>query len=399
MKSFQFSTQKFFYVIATAFLVVACLIYSRPFIVPFGFSLLISFILMPSVKWLERKRIPSAIAIIIVFILVVGLIFGITYFFSSQISKLVSDFQSFTDNFYSILDQGIKKYNESVTFLPPVDDDIIKKEIIGFVQSSGGSILSTTFAQTSSFVAAVFLIPVYVFLFLFYRKGIKKGITYFFPEEKHQTVEEILYEVQGVGKNYIVGLLTVMLILAILNSTFLLIVGIDYAIMFGCLAALLIIIPYIGTYLGSALPILYALITMDVTSAIIILIGFVIIQALEGNFLTPKIVGGNTNVNALTAFTALIAGGYIWGISGMVLAIPFVAMLNKIFRYINGLQPVALLLGETLYEEDITFPELKESFNSKRNNENNFEEFSTKAKKVWKIWFGKEKKKDEDLDT
>lgn len=399
MKSFQFSTQKFFYVIATAFLVVACLIYSRPFIVPFGFSLLISFILMPSVKWLERKRIPSAIAIIIVFILVVGLIFGVTYFFSSQISKLVSDFQSFTDNFYSILDQGIKKYNESVTFLPPVDDDIIKKEIIGFVQSSGGSILSTTFAQTSSFVAAVFLIPVYVFLFLFYRKGIKKGITYFFPEEKHQTVEEILYEVQGVGKNYIVGLLTVMLILAILNSTFLLIVGIDYAIMFGCLAALLIIIPYIGTYLGSALPIFYALITMDVTSAVIILIGFVIIQALEGNFLTPKIVGGNTNVNALTAFTALIAGGYIWGISGMVLAIPFVAMLNKIFRYINGLQPVALLLGETLYEEDITFPELKESFNSKRNKENNFEEFSSKAKKVWKIWFGKEKKEDEDLDT
>ena len=400
MATFTFSSRNFFYTLAAVMLFIAALVYAKGFLVPFSFALLLAFILVPAVRWLENKKIPSPVAIILVFLGVIAVIFGISYFFGSQIANIISDFQNFTDDFQKVLNQGIAKFNQTFTFLPPIDQQYVEKRIFGYFQKSGGTLLSSTFSQTSSFLANAFLVPVYVFLLLLYRKGIKKGISYFFPVAKRNQVEQVLYEVQGVGKNYIFGLFTVMIILGIANSVFLLIVGIDYAIMFGCLAALLIVIPYIGTYLGAALPILYALVTMDTTTAIIILIGFIIIQAIEGNFLTPKIVGSNTNVNALTAFIALISGGYIWGIAGMVLSIPFTAMLKKVFRHVSGLQPLALLMGEELYEDDIDVPqevEVEQFYATNaaiKNEEEAAQKTSTfqKAKKIWKIWFGKEKK-------
>lgn len=402
MASFTFSGKNYFYVIGGLVLSVMALFYAKGFLIPFSFSLLLAFIFTPAVRWLENKKIPTVVAIILVFLSVVLFIFGISYFFGSQISRIVSDFQDFAGEFQKLLNQGIEKFNDTFTFLPPIDEQYVQSKVIGYFQNSGGSLLSSTFSQTSSFLASAFLVPVYVFLLLLYRRGIKKGITYFFPPEKRAKAEQVLYEVQGVGKNYITGLFTVMIILGIANSAMLMIIGVDYAIMFGCLAAMLIVIPYIGTYLGAALPILYALTTMDLTTAIIILIGFVIIQAVEGNFLTPKIVGSNTNVNALTAFIALIAGGYIWGVAGMVLSIPFTAMLKKVFRHVSGLQPLALLMGEELYENEIDNP--KESSPSKADPayiltkaEAEKPKISTleKAKNIWKIWFGKKKDSDE----
>lgn len=403
--NFTFSAKYYFYSIAGIFLTVASLYYGRGFLVPFSFALLIAFILVPSVRWLENRRVPSVISIILVFIGVILAVMGISYFFGSQIARIVSDFNQFTQNFDQVLSNGIQKFNSTFTIFPPIDESLVRQKVMEFVESSGGSILSNTFAQTSAFLASTFLVPVYVFLLLLYRKGIKKGITYFFKPLKRVKVEEVLYDVQGVGRNYIIGLVSVMLILAVINSVMLLIIGIDYAIMFGCLAAILIIIPYIGTYIGSALPILYALVTMDVTIAIIILIGFVIVQAIEGNFLTPKIVGTNTNVNALTAFIALIVGGYIWGIAGMVLSIPFIAMFKKVCRHISGLQPLALLMGEELYEDEINVPDIENIF------ENNFDLERSQPKKlaisryqkiknVFNIWFGKKPEvKDEDLES
>lgn len=353
----QFSAKQYFFILGSIVLSIVGLYFAKVFLIPFSFSLLIAFIFMQPVRWLERKKIPTALAIILVFLAAIGIVFGITYFFSSQIATLVSDFNNFRDEFSSLLEETINRYNNTFDFLPPIDQQLVQNKLTNFVKNSGGSILTTTVAETSSFIASAFLVPVYVFLLLLYRRGIKKGITFFFQPQKRPLVAKILNEVQSVGKSYIVGLFTVMLILAIVNSVALLIIGIDYAIMFGCLAALLIIIPYLGTYLGAALPILYALVTMDPSHAFFILIAFVLIQALEGNILTPKIVGSNTSVNPLTAFMALIIGGYIWGIAGMILSIPFIAMLKKVFRHVAGLQALSLLMGEELYEKDIELPD------------------------------------------
>lgn len=383
-----FSPQKYVFIVLAIGLTVAGLYFGRSFFVPFAFSLLLAFILLPLVRRFESWGAHTVIAIIFTFLIVIGIIFGISFFFGSQITHLISDFQEFSKKFELLLQTGIDKFNTTFHFLPPIDEQKIQMKLTELAQNRGGIYLGSTVLQTSSFLATTFLVPVYVFLLLLYRKGIKTGILLFFNKPKRPYVHRILEEVQTVGKDYLIGLFTVMAILAVLNSISLMIIGVDYAIMFGCLAAILIIIPYIGTYLGATLPILYALITMDAQSAFFVLIVFILIQALEGNYLTPKIIGSNTSVNPLAAFVALIIGGLIWGIAGMVLSIPFVAMLKKIFSHIVGLQPLAALLGEDMYEEDVISPEQIEE---------HFYELDKKPDKknpglirrLWKIWFEK----------
>ena len=353
----KFSPQNYFYIITGIILSIAGLYHGGGFFIPISFALLISFILVPIIRFLENKGLNSVLAILITFILIIILLGGLSYFFSSQIATIISDFKSFKAEFTSLLDSLIEMYNEDFYFLPPINADILVNNIQEFIQTSGKDILGTTLMQTTSFLASFVLVPVYVFLLLLYRKGIVKGILLFFKKEQRADVKEILYNVQSVGKDYIVGLITVMFIMTVLNSACLLIIGVDYAIMFGGLAALLIVIPYIGTYIGASLPVLYALVTLGPGAALAVIICFVCIHLLESNYLTPKIVGSNTNVNALAAFTALILGGFIWGISGMVLAIPFTAMVKKVFIRVSGLQPVALLLGEELFDEKMPPPE------------------------------------------
>ncbi|MGV4441633.1 AI-2E family transporter [Ornithobacterium rhinotracheale] len=358
--NFKVFTAKLFYIISGFILSFLGLYLGRGFLIPFCFSILIAFILVPIVRFFERKGLGTVLAICIAFLIVILVFGGVSYFFSSQIASIVSDFENFKSEISPLLDSVINMYNENLTFLPPINAEGVAKKVQAFIQNSGGDILGSTLVQTTAFLANSFLIPVYVFLLLLYRRGLVKGILMFFGRNQREDVRTIIYEVQSVGKDYIVGLLTVMLILAILNSAFMLIIGIDYAIMFGCLAALLIVIPYIGTYIGGALPVLYALVTMGPTSALAILICFVIIQMIDGNYLTPKIVGSNTSVNALAAFIALIIGGALWGIAGMILSIPFTAMLKKIFKRVKGLQPLSLLLGEELFQnEDLELKDLE----------------------------------------
>lgn len=385
-----FSAQKYVFVILAIGLTVASLYLGRSFFVPFAFSLLFAFILLPLVWRFERWGIHTVVAIIFSFLIVIAIFFGIVFFFGSQISYLISDFQEFSKRFETLLQIGIDKFNATFYFLPPIDEQKIQMKLTELAQTKGGGFLGTTFIQTSSFLATAFLVPVYVFLLLLYRKGIKMGILLLFNKSRRQQVNQILKEVQTVGKDYLVGIFILMIILAILNSISLLIIGVDYAIMFGCLAAILVVIPYIGTYLGAILPILYALITMDAQSAFFVLVAFVLIEALESNLLTPKIVGSNTSVNPLAAFVALIIGGLIWGIAGMILSIPFIAMLKKVFSHVVGLQPLAALLGEDIYEEDvISLEQIEREFYEASKKEENKK--PSLAWRLLKIWFSKSK--------
>jgi predicted PurR-regulated permease PerM len=138
-----------------------------------------------------------------------------------------------------------------------------------------------------------------------------------------------------------------MVILAVLNISAYSIIGVKHAVFFGLIGAILNIIPYIGPFIGALLPTAYAALTMDnPLSPVFIFACYQVIQVLEGNFLTPKIVGGQVNLNAFVTFLGLILGASIWGVAGMILIIPILAILREIFDLSNSTKPYALLLGE-----------------------------------------------------
>jgi len=153
-------------------------------------------------------------------------------------------------------------------------------------------------------------------------------------------------------------LLLVILILGVLNSLGLWLIGIRYAAFWGFLAACLAIIPYIGTTLGGFLPFIYALATTGTLwqpAAVVLLYSSV--QTLEGNFITPNVVGNSVSINPLAAIIFLFIGGMIWGISGLILALPFVAVLKVVMEHITPLRPVSELLSSDLYSDSDKFLE------------------------------------------
>jgi predicted PurR-regulated permease PerM len=178
-----------------------------------------------------------------------------------------------------------------------------------------------------------------------------------YHDQDPELVKSRISSLRKLIQNYISGVGKVMIILAVLNITAYSMIGVEHAVFFGLLGAILNIIPYIGPLVGVMLPVVYSFLTMEsLISPLLILGSYQVIQLIEGNFLTPKIVGGNVNLNAFMTFLGLLIGGSIWGVAGMILVIPTLAILREIFELSESTQPFALLLGEEKNEPKPTNP-------------------------------------------
>jgi predicted PurR-regulated permease PerM len=196
------------------------------------------------------------------------------------------------------------------------------------------------------------LIPLYMFFFLLYRRFFQIFIYKVFSKSgNHSKVKQVLAKLYDVQQNYLIGLLTVMLIVGVLNSVGLLLLGIDYAIFFGFLASFLLLIPYIGIIIGSLIPALLALVTKDsVWYSVGVIAIFAFVQFLEGNLITPKITGSKVSMNSFIAILSIIMFSMLWGTIGMILALPVTASLKVIFDSSARLRPYGFLIGEPLDE-------------------------------------------------
>ena len=211
----------------------------------------------------------------------------------------------------------------------------------------GGAMIGTALTTTTNMLANLSILPVYVFFLLYYRDLFKQFFYKVFSDVKKTKINEVMGKIYEVVHSYLSGLLIVTLIVGTLNSVGLLALGIPSAFFFGFLAASLLILPYIGILVGSILPIVVALVTKDSPMYAVGVAGvFFFIQMLEGNFITPYIVGSKISVNPLAAILGLFLGGSLWGIAGMALALPLTATLKVIFDAVEPLKPYGYLLGE-----------------------------------------------------
>jgi predicted PurR-regulated permease PerM len=195
----------------------------------------------------------------------------------------------------------------------------------------------------------VLLVPLYAFLMLMYKDLIIEFFLRLFAGKNMSTIQDVLQEARVVVKGYVVGLMIETAIIAVLNSIALLLLGIDYAILFGILAALLNLIPYVGILIGGLLPFLMALITKDSAwYSLGVVASFSVIQFIDNNFIVPYVVASRVSINALISIVAVIIGGMLWGISGMFLSLPAVAILKIIFDRVETLKPWGLILGDVI---------------------------------------------------
>jgi predicted PurR-regulated permease PerM len=343
------------YYIAALCITVYAMIMAKSVIVPLLFSLFFSILLAPISSWLERYNIPrmlSSLAALLVGILV---LFGIGFFFYSQMTDFAEDAEMFTGRLEELLNSLEGFLSTWFSIEGEINLDRIVTELAAFIQDNMTS-LTRGLSGAASAITTFFLVPIFMYLILLLRGMLKTFLLMAFGGDngkERERVEVIISKIKILVQRYIAGLLMVITILAILYSTLLTIIGIDHAIFFGSFAAMLNVIPFIGPFLGSILPILYALITMDsLIYPLIIIAGFYVVQMLEGNFFTPVIVGSQVSMNALATLVLIFAGAQIWGLSGMILFIPLGAILKIIFDEVDSLKHYGYILGRS--EEEST---------------------------------------------
>ncbi len=215
--------------------------------------------------------------------------------------------------------------------------------------ASGQSMLGKTVGTVLGTMAVVFLLPVYIFFMLLYKTLILNFLYEVFAEENSNKVSEVLKETKTAIQSYIVGLLIEMIIVAAMNSGALLLLGIKYSILIGCIGAILNIIPYLGGIVAIALPVLMATVTKDGYSTQLgVIAAYAIIQFIDNHILVPRIVSSQVEINALVSIVVVLLGNALWGVSGMFLSIPFVAVIKIIFDRIQTLKPWGKLLGDNV---------------------------------------------------
>ncbi len=333
-------TQPLFFIV----LIIALLIILKGFLIPFSFGLLIALIVYPICKKLENKKIPRPIAIFISIFFVVFIFFGIILIFVWQLNVLNKEIPELTIKLNQLL-LDTQNWIDTTFGLSMVEQNSLITNTGKNLVSNVGKVISGSFSMATGTLFNLIIIPTYSILILYYRGMLVKFVSSFLGVKYKENLPVILSETITVYFNYIKGMLLVYFIVGILNSIGLLILGVEHAIMFGMASALLTIIPYIGILISSILPI--SMVWIDKGNILYPLgvIGvFSIVQFLEGNIISPYIVGKQLGINAFVSITAIFLGGLIWGFSGMILFLPFVAILKIISGHVDTLKPIHLFL-------------------------------------------------------
>jgi predicted PurR-regulated permease PerM len=326
---------------------LAILYIAKGIIVPLVFAIIIAIVLHPIVNYLVRKKINRLLAIIITLFLTFLVIAGFSTLLFWQASRFSESWPILVDKFTALLNQAItwasgyfdinhQKINDWITNT--------KGELI----SNSGAAIGKTLVNVGNVIVVLVLLPVYIFMLLFYHPIILEFIHRLFGTSNQSEVSEIITKTKTVIQRYLIGLVIEAFIIATLNSVALLILGIDYAILLGIIGALLNVIPYIGGIIGVTIFMIIAFVTKSPVYIIYVIAIYSIIQFVDNHYIVPKIVASKVKINALFAIVAVIAGNALWGIPGMFLSIPLLAIVKLIFDHIESLKPWGFLLGDTM---------------------------------------------------
>lgn len=329
------------------FAFVYMLFIAQTIIVPIIYSTIMAILLIPIVNLFVRKGMNRALAIAITIILVISITILLIALLSSQMIQFGDSFPKLIENFHHLLNQSIAWTSENFNVSPhKINAWIAEKKVE--VLSESSSFIGKTLINTGNVLVVLVLIPVYIFMILFYQPLLIEFVHKLFRSSNQKEINDILSATKKIIQSYLVGLILEAIIVAILNSVSLLILGIEYAILLGVIGAILNVIPYLGGIISVALSMMIALATKSPTYAFLVFGSYILIQLIDNNYIMPKIVASKVKINALVSIVVVLTGGALWGIPGMFLSIPLTAIIKVVFDHIEPLKPWGFLLGDTM---------------------------------------------------
>jgi predicted PurR-regulated permease PerM len=342
-----------FYAKVSIFLVglialLAIMYIAKSIIIPIVFSIIIAILLHPVVNFFVRLKINRVLAILLTMLITFLVIAAFGAVLLSQASRFGESWPALVGKFTSILNQTISDAADYFDKDPQKIHDWITKTQGEIVNVSTAAIGQSIVVLGNGLVI-LFLIPFYIFMILFYQPILIEFVRMISGSKYQSHVKGMVSQIKTVIQRYLVGLFIEAVLMAAMNTAALLILGIEYAFILGILAALLNVIPYIGGIIAVAMPMIVALVTKSTPwYAFYVLAAYYFIQLIDNHYIVPYIVASKIKINALFSVIVVLVGNAIWGIPGMFLSMPLLAIIKLICDHIEPLKPWGFLLGDTM---------------------------------------------------
>jgi len=324
---------------------VLFLIMGKTLFIPLVFAFIFAVLLLPLSNKLEgRLRMPRSLSSFLAVLFLIICIVGFVYFLVSQIVNFSEDLPELKIRMARLFADLQHWISKEFHVTGRQQEEYLNTSLSSIVGATANSI-SEIFISSASFLIWIVFVFFYTFFILYYRKLLLQFVLALFDPQHSKNVLEVVKETRLMVYNYISGLLLEMLIVSVVSCTAFSIMGIKYAILLGVIAAVLNIIPYLGIYSATGLIMLVSFANSSAQQALWVGMTLMIIHFLDANILMPRIVGSRVKMNALITIIAVIAGNYIWGVSGMFVFIPLTGILKIISERVEGMKPWAILIG------------------------------------------------------
>lgn len=313
--------------------------------IPLVFALLIAILLFPLNRFFENKlhigRLASAIVPVLLF---VSAMVGFIYFLALQIIGFSSDIPLLRKRFQQMFDSLQHWLSYKLHINNSQQTDYINRSINSIFGSIGQSI-SNLFVSVTGILLLIIFILIFTFFILYYRKLLLQFVLHLFSVQHRTKVREVVIETKSMIYSYVFGLMIEMVLISIVNCTMFLIMGIQYALLLGVMAAVLNIIPYLGIYTSIVICMLVTLANSTGNAALGVGIGLFVVHLLDANILFPRIIGGRVKMNPFITIIAVIVGEFLWGVPGMFLFIPITGIIKLVCERVDGMEAWSLLIG------------------------------------------------------
>lgn len=348
-----------FYAKLTALLLLTYLLLyglfiGQQIITPLGFAFMFSVLLRPVEKKLLKLKVPKVLAIILSIALGIFVVAGLVTFLSKQTASFIKDVPAIKNNLNHLWEQFQHWIRHTFNLTNEEQQKLIEKaknQTLNDIQPVG------TINVITTSIATIALLPVYIFLFLYYRTLLLRFVMETFDAKHSARVEEVIQEIRYVMQHYITGLLTETTIVAILNVLGLIFIGAPYALLLGILAAILNLIPYIGGLIAVVLTALLTFTNTGIISKMLWSVGvLLVVQLIDNNILVPRVIASRVKLNALISIVGVLIGGALCGVGGMFLSIPLIAICKVIFDRVDELKPWGKLLGDDIPTNPLKLP-------------------------------------------
>ncbi len=332
-------------------LIVVVLYFAKQVLVPVTFAAFFAMLFTGLSNRLEKHRVPRILSTVISLLILAAVVFVIGLLVYMQGKKLAQDFPVIEKKSEQFFRQA-EEYISAKLDIPTAKQDSLINKQMKSASESAGSMAKSVVGSVSGTIGSSVLVLIFTFLFLYQRE---KYETFFVSLCKNTPPDEartLIHNISKVAQNYLTGRALSILIFTVLFTGGFLIIGLKNAFLLAFIAALLTIVPYIGSIIGGLFPFAVALVTEDDTGiAIGALAVIIIIQGIDNYFIEPYVIGGEVNISGFFTILILLVGGLIWGIAGVVLFLPLLGVAKIIFDAVPELNAYGYLIGDQAQEK------------------------------------------------